>query len=187
MRLHTALGGLLTLMAVASAAFAQTLPQTPGPKNAITDVPGIEVGHYTATNGTGGMTGTTAIIARGGATAGVTQRGGAPGTRETDLLKSEKAIGTAHAVALSGGSAYGLAAADGVMTCLESQGIGTPVAQRRDRADRALGDPLRSGPLRAVQLPARRLVRHATPAAPRTTARCRWATSAPARAHARAA
>ncbi len=74
------------------------------------------------------MTGTTAIIARGGATAGVTQRGGAPGTRETDLLKSEKAVGTAHAVVLSGGSAYGLAAADGVMTCLESQGIGTPVA-----------------------------------------------------------
>jgi len=128
MRLHTALARLFALTALASAAFAQTLPQTPGPKNAITDVPGIEVGHYTATNGSGGMTGTTAIIARGGATAGVTQRGGAPGTRETDLLKSEKAVGTAHAVVLSGGSAYGLAAADGVMTCLESQGIGTPVA-----------------------------------------------------------
>jgi len=128
MRLHTARGALLTLMSVASAAWAQTLPQTPGPKNAITDVPGIEVGHYTATNGAGGMTGTTVIIARGGATAGVTQRGGAPGTRETDLLRSEKAIGTAHAITLSGGSAYGLAASDGVMTCLESQGIGTPVA-----------------------------------------------------------
>lgn len=128
MRIHTALARLFALTTLASAAFAQTLPQTPGPKNAITDVPGIEVGHYTATNGAGGMTGTTAIIARGGATAGVTQRGGAPGTRETDLLKSEKAVGTAHAVVLSGGSAYGLAAADGVMTCLESQGIGTPVA-----------------------------------------------------------
>jgi L-aminopeptidase/D-esterase-like protein len=128
MRLHTALGALLAQLALAAAAFAQTLPQTPGPKNAITDVPGIEVGHYTATNGAGGMTGTTAIIARGGATAGVTQRGGAPGTRITDLLKSEKAVGTAHAVVLSGGSAYGLAAADGVTTCLESQGVGTPVA-----------------------------------------------------------
>jgi L-aminopeptidase/D-esterase-like protein len=74
------------------------------------------------------MTGTTAVIARGGATAAVTQRGGAPGTRLTDLLKSEKAVGTAHAIVLSGGSAYGLAAADGVTTCLESQGIGTPVA-----------------------------------------------------------
>jgi L-aminopeptidase/D-esterase-like protein len=128
MRLHIAFCGPLMALAAASAAFAQTLPQTPGPKNAITDVPGIEVGHYTATNGSGGMTGTTAIIARGGATAGVTQRGGAPGTRETDLLKSEKAVGTAHAVVLSGGSAYGLAAADGVMTCLEGQGIGMPVA-----------------------------------------------------------
>ncbi len=130
MRLHkiTARLGLLALIAGASPAFTQTLPQNPAPKNAITDVPGIEVGSYTATNGAGGMTGTTAIIARGGATAGVTQRGGAPGTRETDLLRSEKAVGTAHAVVLSGGSAYGLAAADGVMTCLESQGVGMPVA-----------------------------------------------------------
>jgi L-aminopeptidase/D-esterase-like protein len=128
MRRHIALGGLLVLAALAAPAFAQTLPQTPGPKNAITDVPGIEVGHYTATSGAGGMTGTTAVIARAGATAGVTQRGGAPGTRLTDLLKSEKAVGTAHAIVLSGGSAYGLAAADGVTTCLASQGVGTPVA-----------------------------------------------------------
>src|SRR5262245_44788700 len=127
MRLHTAFVGTLTLTAAASAPFAQNLPQTPGPKNAITDVPGIEVGHYTASSGSGGMTGTTVIIARGGATAGVTQRGGAPGTRLTDLLKSEKAVGTAHAITLSGGSAYGLAAADGVTACLESQGIGMPV------------------------------------------------------------
>jgi L-aminopeptidase/D-esterase-like protein len=127
MRFQKTFGALLTLVGAATAAFAQTLPQTPGPKNSITDVPGIEVGSYTVTNGTGGMTGTTAIIARGGATAGVTQRGGAPGTRLTDLLKSEKAVGTTHAVVLSGGSAYGLAASDGVMSCLESQGIGTPV------------------------------------------------------------
>ena len=120
--------GFVALFGIASAVSAQTLPQTPGPKNAITDVPGIEVGHYTASSGSGGMTGTTAIIARGGAVAGVTQRGGAPGTRMTDLLKSEKAVGTAHAVVLSGGSAYGLAASDGVMTCLEAQGVGLPVA-----------------------------------------------------------
>lgn len=130
MRFDTAFGTLVTLFALAAPAVAQTLPQTPGPKNAITDVPGIEVGHYTATNGTGGMTGTTAIIARGGAVGGVTQRGGAPGTRETDILKSEKAAGVAHAVVLTGGSAYGLAAADGVMACLESQGVGTPVLNR---------------------------------------------------------
>ena len=128
MRLHTALCTLLAGIAGASASFAQTLPQTPGPKNAITDVPGIEVGHYTATNGTGGMTGTTAIIARAGAIAGVTQRGGAPGTRLTDLLNSQKAVGAIHAVTLSGGSAYGLAASDGVTTCLDAQGVGTPVA-----------------------------------------------------------
>jgi len=127
MRFDTALGAL-ALLAAAASALGQTLPQTPGDKNAITDVPGIEVGHFTATNGTGGMTGTTAIIARAGAIAGVTQRGGAPGTRLTDLLKSEKAVGTAHAIVLSGGSAYGLAAADGVTTCLAAQGVGTPIA-----------------------------------------------------------
>ena len=96
MRLHT-LCTLLAGIAGASASLAQTLPQTPGPKNAITDGPGIEVGHYTATNGGGGMTGTTAIIARGGAVAGVTQRGGAPGTRHTDLRGSQKAVGAIHA------------------------------------------------------------------------------------------
>lgn len=128
MRIRASFVMVAALAAAAPAAFGQALPQTPGPKNAITDVPGIEVGHFTQSNGTGGMTGTTVILARAGATGGVTQRGGAPGTRETDVLKSEKAVGTVHAVVLSGGSAYGLAAADGVMTCLESQGIGTPVA-----------------------------------------------------------
>ena len=98
MQQHTALGTLLGLMTMASAAIAQTLPQTPGPKNAITDVPGIEVGHYTATNGAGGMTGTTVIIARGGATAGVTQRGGAPGTREIDLLRPEQTVERVDAI-----------------------------------------------------------------------------------------
>ena len=127
MRRYIHLIGLLTLTAAAAVVRAQALPQTPGPKNAITDVPGIEVGHYTATNATGGMTGTTAIIVRGGATAGVTQRGGAPGTRLTELLKSEKAVPVVHAVTLSGGSAYGEAVADGVTTCLESQGIGMPL------------------------------------------------------------
>ena len=105
--------------------------QAPGPLNAITDVPGIEVGQHTASNGTGGMTGTTVIVTRGGAVAGVSQRGGAPGTRETDLLKPEKTVDKVHAVSLSGGSAYGLAAADGVMQCLEGQGIGMSIAGQR--------------------------------------------------------
>jgi L-aminopeptidase/D-esterase-like protein len=102
--------------------------QVPGPLNAITDVPGVEVGQYTVTNGAGGMTGTTVVVTRGGATAGVSQRGGAPGTRETDMLKPEKLVDKVHGVSLSGGSAYGLAAADGVMQCLGGQGLGVPVA-----------------------------------------------------------
>ena len=118
---------VLLQLAGAAAVHAQPLPQTPGAKNAITDVPGIEVGQHTASNGGGGMTGTTVVLARGGATAGVTQRGGAPGTRLTELLKPEKPVALVHAVTLSGGSAYGLAAADGVTACLESQGIGAAV------------------------------------------------------------
>jgi len=101
--------------------------QAPGPYNAITDVPGIEVGHYTEYESTGGSTGTTVVFARGGAVGGVTQRGGAPGTRETDLLKPENLVEIVNAVVLSGGSAYGLATADGVMECLRNQGIGYPV------------------------------------------------------------
>src|SRR5437879_1538558 len=102
--------------------------QTPGPLNAITDVPGIEVGQYTSTDAmSGGGTGTTVVVSRAGAVGGVSQRGGAPGTRETDLLRPENLVEKVNAVVLSGGSAYGLAAADGVMLCLEAQGIGFPV------------------------------------------------------------
>src|SRR3989475_6383871 len=102
--------------------------QTPGPLNAITDVPGIEVGQYTSTDATsGGGTGTTVVVSRAGAVGGVSQRGGAPGTRETDLLRPENLVEKVNAVVLSGGSASGLAAADGVMLCLEAQGIGFPV------------------------------------------------------------
>jgi L-aminopeptidase/D-esterase-like protein len=113
-------------LCVASRSWAQV----PGPNNAITDVPGIEVGQYTGTNylaSMGGSTGTTVVLAREGAVGGVSQRGGAPGTRETDLLKPENLVEKVNAVVLSGGSAYGLAAADGVMQCLEAQGIGYPV------------------------------------------------------------
>lgn len=92
--------------------------------NAITDIPGIEVGHYTDKKA---LTGTTVILARGGAVGGVDVRGSAPGTRETDLLNPINLVDRVNAVVLSGGSAYGLAAADGVMTCLEDQGIGWPV------------------------------------------------------------
>jgi L-aminopeptidase/D-esterase-like protein len=69
---------------------------------AITDVPGIEVGHFTDTRR---PTGCTAIIARAGAVAGVDVRGAAPGTRETDLLEPANLVQQVHAVMLSGGSA----------------------------------------------------------------------------------
>jgi L-aminopeptidase/D-esterase-like protein len=73
------------------------------------------------------MTGTTVVLAREGAVGGVDVRGGGPGTRETDLLHPATTVERVHAVVLTGGSAYGLAAANGVMTALEAAGIGFPV------------------------------------------------------------
>ena len=90
-------------------------------KGYITDVPGIEVGH--AQDNKGG-TGCTVVISREGAVGGVDVRGSAPGTRETDLLRPTNLVQHIHAVVLSGGSAFGLAAANGVMRYLEEQGIG---------------------------------------------------------------
>src|SRR6185295_8312053 len=89
--------------------------------NAITDVRGIEVGH--AQDGEA-LTGCTVIICRRGAVAGVDVRGGAPGTRETDLLDPINMVEKIHAVVLAGGSAFGLDAASGVMRYLEEQKIG---------------------------------------------------------------
>lgn len=90
--------------------------------NAITDVPGIEVGQATDEQA---LTGCTVILCRPGAVVGVSVRGGGPGTRETDLCRpAHPLVSRAHAVLLAGGSAYGLAAADGVMRYLEEQGIG---------------------------------------------------------------
>ena len=101
--------------------------QVPGPHNAITDVPGIRVGHFTVP----GSTGATVVLAEGtdgqGVGASVTQRGGSPGTRETDLLRPENMVQIVNAVVLSGGSAYGIAAASGVMSCLETRRVGFPV------------------------------------------------------------
>ncbi len=87
----------------------------------LTDVLGIEVGHYTDA---AHRTGCTVVLTRAGAIGGVDVRGGAPGTRETDLLKPGTSADLTHAIALSGGSAYGLATAAGVMRYLEEQGIG---------------------------------------------------------------
>jgi L-aminopeptidase/D-esterase-like protein len=98
----------------------------PGPNNAITDVPGITVGHHT-----GSESGATVVMAAGvgGAAVGggVVTRGGSPGTRETDLMRPDNLVEAMNAIVLSGGSAFGLATASGVMRCLESRGVGFPV------------------------------------------------------------
>lgn len=94
----------------------------------ITDVPGLQVGHHTLTER---PTGCTVVLCDTPAVCGVDVRGGAPGTRETDLLKSENVVDRVHAVLLTGGSAFGLAAADGVMRWLEEQGRGLNVGPAR--------------------------------------------------------
>jgi L-aminopeptidase/D-esterase-like protein len=93
-------------------------------KGAITDVPGIKVGHFTEERR---PTGCTVVISEQGAIAGVDVRGGAPGTRETDLLDPVNLVEKVHAVLLSGGSAFGLDATAGVMKYLEEREIGYDV------------------------------------------------------------
>jgi len=90
-------------------------------KNAITDVRGIEVGQAQDDDA---LTGCTVILCRKGAVAGVDVRGGAPGTRETDLLDPINLVQKVHAIVLAGGSAFGLDAATGVMRYLEEKKIG---------------------------------------------------------------
>jgi L-aminopeptidase/D-esterase-like protein len=90
-------------------------------QNAITDVSGIRVGHAQDREA---LTGCTVILCEGGAVGGVDQRGGAPGTRETDLLQPMHLVERVHAVVLAGGSAYGLDAASGVMRFLEERKVG---------------------------------------------------------------
>ena len=89
-------------------------------------ISGFEIGHHTADD-EGWLTGTTVVLAPAGAVGGVDVRGGGPGTRETDLLDPSTLVERVHAVVLTGGSAYGLAAADGVMAGLEERGTGFPV------------------------------------------------------------
>ncbi|HVO42423.1 MAG TPA: P1 family peptidase [Aggregatilineales bacterium] len=95
--------------------------------NTLTDVPGIRVGHAQDLDA---ATGCTVILTPPNTVGGVDQRGGAPGTRETDLLHPLHLVQHVNAILLAGGSAFGLAAADGVMRYLEERGIGyaTPAA-----------------------------------------------------------
>ncbi|MBT1193205.1 P1 family peptidase [Rhodococcoides kroppenstedtii] len=109
----------------------------------LTDVAGLTVGHHRAwtpdvtvatddRDGVGWATGTTVVLADGPAVAAVDVRGGGPGTRETDLLDPSHSVQRVDAIVLTGGSAYGLAAADGVMRYLEEHGRGVAMG-RPDR------------------------------------------------------
>ena len=113
-------------------------------QNAITDVPGICVGH--AQNDLA-LTGCTVVLCEAGAVGGVDQRGGAPGTRETDLLRPVHLVERVHAVVLAGGSAFGLDAASGVVRFLEERGAGfdtriarVPIVPAAILYDLAVGD-----------------------------------------------
>ncbi len=90
----------------------------------LTAIDGIRVGHAHRLDG---PTGCTVVLCPPSTVGGVDQRGGAPGTRETDLLRPLHMVEHVHAILLAGGSAYGLDAAGGVMRYLEEQGIGFPV------------------------------------------------------------
>jgi L-aminopeptidase/D-esterase-like protein len=89
-------------------------------------IPGVLVGHHHRVE-PGWATGTTVVLVPAGAVGAVDGRGGAPGTRETDLLDPANLVQQVHAICLSGGSAYGLAAADGVMRWLSERSIGFQV------------------------------------------------------------
>ncbi len=102
---------------------ARSGPAPLAPAGGLTDVDGIRVGHFTDARR---PTGCSVVLAEAGAVCGVDVRGGAPGTRETDLLDPVNTVRVVHAVVLSGGSAFGLDTASGVMRYLEEKGIGFP-------------------------------------------------------------
>jgi len=96
--------------------------------NAITDIPGLRVGHAQDEDA---LTGCTVVLYEGGAVGGVDQRGGAPGTRETDAMHPLHLVNVVHAVVLAGGSAFGLDAASGAVRYLEERGVGFDVRVAR--------------------------------------------------------
>ncbi len=106
-----------------------TLPA--GPRNTFTDVAGLRLGHAERRDA-GHLSGTTVVLAADGMVAGVDVRGGAPGTRETDLLHPTASLQRVHAIVLTGGSAFGLSAASGATDALAAAGIGFPVGAPED-------------------------------------------------------
>jgi putative pantetheine hydrolase len=97
-----------------------------GKNNGLTDVEGIMVGHYTSLSAASGVT---VILCKAGAVGGVDVRGSAPGTRETDLLAPVNLVEKVQGIVLSGGSVFGLSAADGVVAWLAQRGYGFPLAE----------------------------------------------------------
>jgi L-aminopeptidase/D-esterase-like protein len=131
---------------------APSVSQSPTePNHTLTSVTGLKVGHHTLTSR---PTGCTVILAESGAVAGVDVRGSAPGTRETDLLNPVNLVQQVHAIVLAGGSAFGLAAADGVVKYLDEKHVGfstsagvVPIVPAAILFDLQLGDSrVRPGP-----------------------------------------
>ncbi len=127
--------GLAALAGLSQSAMAGGVPEPegshagpPSVEHGLTAVDGVKVGHHTLRRR---PTGCTVILTEGGAAAGVDVRGGAPGTRETDLLDPVNTVQEVHAVVLSGGSAFGLDTATGVVRFLEERGIGFPMGAAR--------------------------------------------------------
>lgn len=127
------------------AVFGAAGGQLPTDGGSLTDVEGIRVGHFTSSER---PTGCTVILTPDGATAGVDVRGSAPGTRETDLLDPVNMVQEVHAVVLSGGSAFGLESATGVVRYLGERDIGfttgarnVPIVSAAILYDLGLGDP----------------------------------------------
>jgi L-aminopeptidase/D-esterase-like protein len=136
--------GALAAMAAGGALSSAEVAEAVG-QGSITDVQGIKVGHFTDTRR---PTGCTVLLFEKGATAGVDVRGSAPGTRETDLLNPINTVQQIQAILLSGGSAYGLDAASGVVRYLEEHGLGfhvgevvVPIVPAAILYDLGVGDP----------------------------------------------
>jgi len=117
------------LMAATSAGMLRASDASPADAaGGLHDVLGLKVGHFTHSRR---PTGCTVVLAEAGAVCGVDVRGGAPGTRETDLLQPVNSVQQVHAIVLSGGSAFGLDTATGVMRYLEERRIGFAVGAAR--------------------------------------------------------
>ena len=140
---------------------------TAGRRNALTDVAGIKVGQYQR-RGRGWLTGTTVVLPPPGTVGGVDVRGGGPGTRETDLLDPTNLVQRVDAICLTGGSAYGLAAADRRRRLAGRAGPGPAdrFAAPPRGADRAGRGAVRPRPRRALRRPPRRRLRLPRPPPP---------------------